>query len=49
MIRRMEEEREEKGRRLRILQIDKRVRDGTYLNASTLAKVFCVTSTALRP
>ena len=43
----MTEEREEKGRRLRILQIDERIRDETYPNATTLAKVFCVSRSTI--
>lgn len=43
----MTEGREEKTGRLRILQIDERIRDDTYPNASTLAKAFCVSRSTI--
>ncbi len=43
----MTERREEKAGRLRLLQIDERIRDGTYPNATTLAKAFCVSRSTI--
>jgi predicted DNA-binding transcriptional regulator YafY len=43
----MAEEREEKAGRLRVLQIDKRIRDNTYPNAASLAKAFCVSRSTI--